>query len=84
MVNLRRPTYRRGDFVRVLCVPPAIERNMPGFVAGLVGRTTGRTRRVDAVTPSGLLEFNVLRDGSQAEDSRNYTIWIEPQFVEPV
>ena len=57
---------------------------MPGFVAGLVGRTTGRTLRVDAVTPSGLLEFNVLRDGSQAEDSRNYTIWIEPQFVEPV
>jgi hypothetical protein len=82
MINLLLPKYRRGDLVRVLCVPPAIERHMPEAMVKLICRAIGKTLRVEGVR-SGLLMFRVHHDGSQAEDSSHYTFFLEPQFVEP-
>lgn len=70
MGNLLLPKYRRGDLVRVLCVPPAIERCMPGAYVTLLRHTVGKTLRVDAVG-GGLL---MLLSGVMAHRPRTRVI----------
>ena len=73
-----------GDRVRVLRVPPAVEQQMPEETRQIFRRCVGHILRIDGFDDYGGLELNVREDGSQADDYREHTIWIEPEFVEYV
>lgn len=74
---------KTGDKVRVLKVPPSMEKEMPAETRRLFRRCVGKVLRVDGFGRCGFLELNVLDDGSQATPCAN-TIWIEPECVELV
>ena len=78
------PSFKIGDRVRVVLVPPMVEKEMPPETIGLFERCVGRVLRVDGFDEHGHLELNVANDGSQAPDYSQHTIWIEPEFVEKV
>ena len=72
-----------GNKVRVLKVPPLVEKEMPKETRQIFRRCLGKVLRVDGFGRCGFLELNVLDDGSQATPCGN-TIWIEPECVESV
>lgn len=76
--------FKVGDRVRVVRVPPLVEREMPPETVELFQRCLGQILRVDGFGKYGHLELNVRDDGSQAAGHRDQTIWIEPEFVEAV
>ena len=78
------PSFKVGDRVRITRVPPSVEREMPSETVELFRRCIGQVFRVDGFGEYGHLELNVSDDGSQAPDDSKHTIWIEPEFVEPV
>ena len=73
-----------GDRVRVLRVPPSVEEQMPDETRLIFRRCVGQVLRIDGFDDYGGLELNVRDDGSQADDYREHTIWIAPEFVEYV
>jgi len=78
------PTFKIGDRVRVIRVPPSVEQEMPDETVELFRRCVGQTIRVEGLGEYGHLELNVSDDGSQAPDYSKHTILIEPEFVELV
>lgn len=78
------PSFKIGDKVRVVRVPPSVEREMPHETIELFRRCVGQILRVDGFGEHGHLELNVRDDGTQAADYCEHTIWIEPEFVETV
>ncbi len=78
------PSFKVGDRVRVIRVPPSVEQEMPTETVELFKRCVGQVLRIDGFGKYGLLELNVSDDGSQSTDYCKNTIWIEPEFVEIV
>jgi hypothetical protein len=76
------PSFKIGDRVRVIRVPPSVEREMPPETIELFRRCIGQILRIDGFGEHGHLELNVSEDGAQAADYSKHTIWIEPEFVE--
>ncbi len=58
--------FKIGDKVRVLRVPPSVERDMPEETRELFRRCVGQVLRIDGFGEYGRLELNVLDDGSQS------------------
>jgi hypothetical protein len=79
----QRGKIKVGDKVRVLRVPPAVNKEVPAETRKLFRRCVGKVRRVDGFGKYGHLELNVHDDGTQATCCAN-TIWIEPECVEVV
>ncbi|MCX6900697.1 MAG: hypothetical protein NT105_18610 [Verrucomicrobia bacterium] len=73
-----------GDKVRVLRIPPSVEKKWPEETRQIFRRCVGKILRVDGFGKVGHLELNVKDDGSQSPDYCAHTIWIEPEFVEIV
>ena len=71
-----------GDTVRVLRVPPEVDRLMPEETREIFRRCVGQVLCIDSFDDYGHLELNVLDDGSQAPNGCHHTIWIEPECVE--
>ena len=44
----------------------------------------GKVLRVEGIDDFGGLELHVLDDGTQAPDRYHHTVFIEPQYAEPV
>ncbi len=83
---MTKSTYRVGDRVRVLCIPPSLAANTEEHLVktvALFGRCVGQVLRVEDIR-DGELELNVKDDGSQAPNYCYHTIWIEPECVERV
>jgi hypothetical protein len=78
------PSFKLGDKIRILQVPPMVEQKMPPDVVELFRRCVGPVFRIDGIDERGHPELNVAADGAQAPDYCQHTIWIEPEFVVPV
>jgi len=85
---MTKSTFRAGDRVRVLCIPPSLAANTEEHLVetvALFGRCVGQVLRVEDVRDSdGELVLYVNDDGSQAPNSCGHIIWIEPECVERV
>ena len=79
---MSQASFNIGDLVRVLKVPPQVEREMPPETRELFRKTVGNVFKVDSFGEYGHLELNVQNDGTQAPDYCHHTIWIESEFVE--
>lgn len=79
---MTQSSIKIGDTIRVLRVPPDVERFMPPETQELFRRCVGQVLRVEGFDDYGGLELLVLDDGSQAPSHGHHTIWIEPEYVE--
>ena len=77
-------SFKVGDRVRVLQVPPSVEEKMPEETRQVFRRCVGQVLRIDGFGRYGHLELKVLDDGSQSPGNCDHTIWIESEFVEDV
>ena len=77
-------SFAIGQRVRIKIVPPLVAQHCPPETSELFARCVGQVLRVEDVDREGCLELNVLDDGSQAPNYCFHTIYVEPEFVEPV
>jgi hypothetical protein len=71
-----------GDRVRVLLLPPDLERTMSIERQELFRRCVGKVLRVEGVDAFGALELHVLDDGTQSPDRFRHVLFVEPKYVE--
>jgi hypothetical protein len=71
-----------GDQVRVLFIPPEVERFMSDDRRELFRRCVGKVLRVEGYDSFGALELHVLDDGTQSPDHLHHVLFIEPKYVE--
>jgi hypothetical protein len=83
MVN-PKPTFKAGDLVRVVKIPPALSDSAGIGTPGVFERALGKTFRVDTVSQHGHLQLVVAERRPSQTTYESDTIWIEPEFVEPV
>jgi hypothetical protein len=73
-----------GDRVRVLLLPPDLERTMSIERQELFRRCVGKVLRVEGIDSFGSLELHVFDDGNQSPDHHHHILFIEPKYVELV
>jgi len=73
-----------GDRVRVLLLPPDLERTMSNERQELFRRCVGKVLRVEGFDSFGSLELHVLDDGTQSPDRLHHVLFIEPKYLELV
>ena len=73
-----------GDRVRVLLLPPDLERTLSNESQELFRRCVGKVLRVEGHDSFGALELHVLDDGTQSPDHHHHVLFIEPKYVELV
>jgi hypothetical protein len=78
------PHFKVGDLVRVIRIPPALSDSAGIGTPGVFEHALGKTFRVDTVDQHGHLEFVVAERRPSNSTYESDTIWIEPEFVEPV
>ena len=78
------PTFKIGDKVRVLRVPPSVELEMPAETVELFRRCVGQAFCIDGFDEYGHLKLSIADNVSQVPVFSKDTIWIEPEFVESV
>jgi hypothetical protein len=78
------PNFKVGDLVRVVKIPPALSDSAGIGTPEVFERALGKTFRVDTVGQHGHLELVVAERRPTKSTYESDTIWIEPEFVEPV
>jgi hypothetical protein len=73
-----------GDRVRVLLLPPDLERTMSKERQELFRRCVGKVLRIAAVDGLGVIELHVLDDGTQSPERHHHVLFIGPKYVELV
>jgi len=71
-----------GDKVRVIRIPPSVEKESPPETVEIFRRCVGQILHVDGFDEYGHLELNVRTDRLRCGHRSYHTIWIEPEFVE--
>jgi hypothetical protein len=78
------PHFKVGDLVRVVRIPSGLSDSAGIGTPGVFEGALGKTFRVDAVDQHGHLELVVAERRPSQITFESDTIWIEPEFVEPV
>jgi hypothetical protein len=73
-----------GDRVRVLLLPPDLERTLSIERQELFRRCIGKPLRVESVDAFGALELHVLDDATQSPDCFHHVLFVEPKYVDLV
>ena len=73
-----------GDQVRVLLLPPDLERTMSIERQELFRRCVGKVLRVEGIDGFRSLELHVFDDGTQSPNHHHHILFIEPKYVELV
>lgn len=80
--------YKIGDKVRVIRVPPYLYSEDPvnKETAEFFERCFGKVIRIEAFDENGQLELRVTEKGNPTRSFSvwHHSIWIEPEYVEPV
>jgi hypothetical protein len=78
------PNFKAGDLVRVVKIPADLHDAAHIGTPRVFERALGKTFRVEAVSELGRLELVVAERYPSKDTYESDTIWIEPEFVEPI
>jgi hypothetical protein len=76
--------FNVGDTIRVVGIPPGLHDAAEIGTPEVFRDAVGKTFRVEGFDEHGNLELEVWRTDLSNTQSVPDTIWIEPEFVEPV
>jgi tRNA(Ile)-lysidine synthase len=84
---IQRTSFKLGQKIRVVSLPDLSDlapdtKDRP--TRSLFAKCVGKVLRIDGFNKYGLLELNVLDNGTQAPNYCHHTIWIEPEHVRPI
>ena len=80
------PAFKVGDRVKLLNVPPEVERDRLRFpeTFSLFQRALGRVFEIRGFGEHGHAEIWVSLDGSPADTAAADSVWVEPTYLEPI
>jgi hypothetical protein len=84
MVKPNTSKVKVGDIVRVMKVPPKLTDSAGIDTPGVFARALGKTFRVEGISERGHLQLVVAERKPSPATYESDTIWIEPDFVQPV
>jgi hypothetical protein len=80
----KKPRFKAGDFVRILKIPSDLDDSAGIGTPEVFARALGGTFRIDGIDKHGYLEIVVAECSPTPATYKSDTIYIEPEFVEPV
>jgi hypothetical protein len=84
MVRPHHGKYRVENMVRVVKIPPGLHDSAGIDTPGVFDRALGNVFRIEAMNERGHLELVVAGRNPSQSTYQSDTLWIEPEFVEPV
>jgi hypothetical protein len=80
----KKPQFKAGDFVRLVKIPSDLTDSAGIDTPGAFARALNGTFRVEGIDKNGYLELVVAERWPTPTTYESDTIYIEPEFVEPI
>ena len=77
------PLFEIGDRIKLIKVPPAVERNGSTFpeTLAIFQSAVGKMFKVRGIDAYGHVEVWVCEDGAEDETGAAHSIWVEPAYL---